>query len=503
MSIENKELPWYRSRTFCYSAFIALSLLHLFIPVLNHYYFRSVAFDFAAYNFAFYDYAHFRISPCPVYLAPYPVSFFQDHFSFLLQILSPLYWLLSPVAGTYSLIIIQWLFIIAGGWYTNRLIASKSQDQLQGTLAMILYFILFGRFAAYRADVNLAIMGGALMPVFIYFFDRKKFIASSLLFAILLLTREDFALWLFFTGLFLLYRHRSDKRSMRFALVYTCISVIYFVLCFKVLIPAFLEDDYKKYSLFDYKSLGKGPMEALLHIFAHPINSFSILYQNHLPDNYYNNTKADFYFLYLVSGGIILLLRPLYLLPFVPLIAKKMFNDSPIRWSVETYYSVEIVSILPLMIFLVLVYLRRDNVRTPLALLICFCALCATIYRIITPPDLPILSEDNKYNFVCAPFYRAERDVEKANKLISQIPRDAAVTTSGHITPHMAFRKNIYLFPRIDDAQYMLLFKREDAYPLSPEQAALELENHIKTKNWTIVYDSNDLIFLKRSEPGK
>jgi hypothetical protein len=502
MSIENNEIRWYRSRTFFFSAFSVLALLHLFIPVLNHYYFRTVAFDFAAYNFAFYDYAHFRISPCPVYHAPYPISFFQDHFSFLLPVLSPLYWVLSPVAGTYSLIFIQWLFILSGAWYTNRLITLKANDQLLGTLAMILYFVLYGRFSAYRADVNLAIMGSAIVPAFLYFFEKRKFYISSGIFLTLLLIREDFALWLFFISLWLTITNSTDKRTMRVGIVYTLASAVYFILCFKILIPAFLEDDYKKYSLFDYKTLGAGPLEAFLYILSHPADTFSRLYQNHLSDNYYNTTKMNFYYLYLISGGFVLLIRPLYLLPFVPLIAKKMFNDNPIRWSVETYYSVEIVSILPIMIFLVLVRLKRAAIRSSIAILTCCCALGTTVYRISTTPELPLLSEDNKNNFLSAPFYKAVRDVSTTNEFISRIPRDAAVTTSARITGHLAFRDKIYLFPRVDDAHYLLVFKRDDTYPLTPDQFSLELQKQINSNKWNVIHNSDDLLFLKRRDVG-
>src|SRR6476661_6369031 len=193
MNVHNNVIPWYRSRSFFFSVFTVLSLLHLFIPILNHYYFRTVAFDFAAYNFAFYDYAHLRISPCPVYLAPYPISFFQDHFSLLLPLLSPLYWVLAPITGTYSLIILQWLLIAGGAWYTHKLIYHRTTDLFLSTLSVAFYFLLFGRFSSYRADVNLAIMGSALVPVFLYFFEIKKFKSASVVYLVLLLNREDFA----------------------------------------------------------------------------------------------------------------------------------------------------------------------------------------------------------------------------------------------------------------------------------------------------------------------
>src|ERR1043165_9970817 len=83
---------------------ILLGGINLLIVVVNHYYFRTYAFDYGVYNFAFYDFAHGRISPCPIYLFIHPVTFLQDHVSLTLLVLSPLYWLLHPIAGTYSLL---------------------------------------------------------------------------------------------------------------------------------------------------------------------------------------------------------------------------------------------------------------------------------------------------------------------------------------------------------------------------------------------------------------
>jgi len=86
---------------------VVFGLLFIGTGFLNHYFFRTFALDYASYNFAWYDYAHFRVSSCPLYYwDSNNLTFFQDHFSFTLIILAPLYWILTPIFGTYSLIII-------------------------------------------------------------------------------------------------------------------------------------------------------------------------------------------------------------------------------------------------------------------------------------------------------------------------------------------------------------------------------------------------------------
>jgi uncharacterized membrane protein len=491
--------PWYYSRPFIVSLFAVMGLLHLFIVLCNHYYFRTVAFDYAVYNFAFYDYAHFRISECPIYHSPYPISFFQDHLSFLLPLLSPLYWLLAPLTGTYTLLILQWLFIFSGGLATYRLIAMHNRQNYMPLLAMLFYFLLYGRFSAYRADVNVAIMGSALVPVFLYFFERGKTPASVLLFLVLLITREDFALWLFFISLLLLIRHRLNRALARKAALLMLISVIYFLLSFTVLIPLLLEDDFKKYSLFDYKVLGNGPGEALIFIFTHPLKTIELLYTNHTGGTFYNNVKKEFYVLYLLSGGILLFLQPLYLIPFVPLIAKKMLNDNPIRWSHETYYSAEIVSILPVMVFLSLSGYKNRKLQQGLAAGVTVAAAILTVIYTTKSPGTELLSKDNKYNFLSKDFYQSSFDLKATRATLKLIPAEAGVSASNRIVPHLALRSKVYLFPRISESEYLLLCKN-DPYPVSPAEFSAVLANLRRDEQWVVISESPELLLMHKKQ---
>ena len=374
---------------------IVFAFINLAIVLINHYSFRTVALDYAIYNFAFFDYAHLRISPCPAYIYPFPASFFQDHFSLTLLFLSPLYWLMAPIFGTYSLLILQWLFILAGSWATYKLIATKSGNYTYGLAAMIYYFLLLGRYTAYREDVNLAILGSSMIPVFLYFFETKRFYPATFSFIFLLLNREDYSLWLIFIGIFLMIRHRKNPIEFRLSSGITILSALFFVSIFVFIFPA-IEDEHKKFALFNYAIIGETPMEALKFLFQHPLRAIELLFVNHNENPYYDGIKKEFYLVYLLSGGFILLLRPLYLIPLLPLLAKKMYDDNPLRWSVETYYSIEFVSILPVCVFLILLELQSSKLKTTLIWFICLASLLVTLVRLFIPFSNPIVGEANK-----------------------------------------------------------------------------------------------------------
>ena len=145
--------------------------------IMNHYYFRSHVDDYGNYNFAFWDYSHFRISPLPNHSG----NFLQDHFSFLLMYFIPVYWLLNWLTGTYTLIIIQNGLILLAAWYTYKLIKLKTENLWLGAGVLVYYFVLLGRYSTFACDVNLAVMSACLIPVFLYYFERKKYLLSLII----------------------------------------------------------------------------------------------------------------------------------------------------------------------------------------------------------------------------------------------------------------------------------------------------------------------------------
>ena len=154
-----------------YLILLLFGTLIFFMGFMNHYFFRSFVFDYGNYNFAFWDYSHFRISSIPTY----PGNFLQDHYSFLLIYFVPIYWLLNWLTGTYTLIIIQNALILIAAWYTYKLIKLKTENFWLGIGVLVYYFVLLGRYSTFTGDVNLAVMSACFIPVFLYYFELKKF----------------------------------------------------------------------------------------------------------------------------------------------------------------------------------------------------------------------------------------------------------------------------------------------------------------------------------------
>lgn len=470
-----------------------LAAIHLMIPLLNHYNFRTFGFDYAIYNYAFYDYAHFRITPCPVYLTLFPITFLQDHFSLLLMFLAPLYWVLTPIFETFTLLIIQWGLIVWGGWATYKLIEIKTEKAWMALLAMFYYFILFGRFTLYQGDCNLAVMGSALVAVFFYFFETRRFLLSMIFFLVILVSREDFPLWMIFIGIFLWIVHRKDKQKAKFSFAIVIASVFSFVIFFSWVIPA-LETDEKKFSLFNYAVLGNTPGDAIRFVITHPLKAIQLLFVNHSGDTSHDGVKLSFYIVYGLSGGLLLFYRPSWLIVLIPLLAKKMYNDNPVRWGNELYYSIELATLLPIMVFLVINEFK--GIWKPIAAaLVCVMALSVTLY-------FGAHSNYWKYNFFDANFFRSNYPVKDIYKAMSLIPQDARVCASSRIVTHLSNRENAYYFPNIRDAEYVCIYRKGDTFPVTQEEFDRKTNEMLESGKYEVLVDSENFLMVKlKSNP--
>jgi len=70
----------------------------------------------------------------------------------------PLYWLFGWITGTYTLLLIQIVFIITGSWAVYKLILLKTKDDLLSVLALLQYYddrkYAFYKSTMYKSDID-------------------------------------------------------------------------------------------------------------------------------------------------------------------------------------------------------------------------------------------------------------------------------------------------------------------------------------------------------------
>ncbi len=474
---------------------VIFGIIYLAVVVSNHYFFRTFCYDYGVYNNAFYDLAHLHINQNPLFDPPLE-RFCQVHISFLLNIFSPiLYWTLGLATKTYALLVFQVLMILTGGYFTFRLIEEKTHDYWFSLLGLIHFFFLWGHFSALSADYIDTTIGASLVPVFLYYHVRRKFLLTSIVFVFILITKENFPLWLVFISLTLILLESKDKLVRRINLIYIAVAILYFIMIFKLVIPA-IEDPDRPYWGFAYSAVGDSPSQAILFSITHPFETLKLLFINHTGDPTYNGIKMEFYSVFLISGGIVLIANPRYLIMFVPIIAQKMFNDHYLRWGINSFYSIEVVSILSLAVYLTLMKLKNKKLAILFAILICLSTITITINKLENRKSLFYLPE--KERFYDMTMYQSEFNIRKINGALKRIPPDAKVSASERIVPHLAFRSGIYCFPQVGDAEFIVLLFGSGTYPVTKEKFDKEKEKYLQDTSWRTIYDEYPLLILKK-----
>ena len=472
--------------------------IYLITGVTNHYLFRSYTCDYGVYNYAFWDYAHFHISPCPLFdVHDSKVNFLQDHFSLTLFFLIPFYWLLNWLTGTYTLLILQTTAIILSGWVLSKYITLKSNNVWIGLFAMLYYFLMQARYASMASDCNLAIFSNCLIPFFLYYFEKKNYLVSVIIFLIALLSREDMPLVFIFILITLLIMHWKEKQRIIFCSLLIISSVLYFIILFSVLIPA-IQEPGKQYSLFRYSALGQTPFEALKFIFAHPVKTFNLLFQNQTNDPTLDGVKTEFYITYLISGGFILIFKPQYIIWFIPIIAQKMFDDVPIRWSIYGYYAVPIATMLPISAFLIIGSIKKLYFKYATAVSFCLLAWLVTSYSFDKEQRALPWTWPLKENVFDASFFDSKLNINKVYKCLALIPADAKVSASNFYVPHLSQRRYIYMFPDVRDADYIVANQLWDNFMWSHELYLSAVQDYLHNPNWIVVANDFPFMLLKK-----
>jgi uncharacterized membrane protein len=472
--------------------------LYLITGITNHYLFRSYACDYGVYNYAFWDYAHFHINPCPIFdLKDSKVNFLQDHFSLTLFFLIPFYWLLNWLTGTYTLIILQTTLIVFSGWILSKYIALKSNNLWVGLGAMLYYFLMQARYASFASDCNLAIFSNCLIPFFLYYFEKKKYLVSVIIFLIALVSREDMPLVFIFILLTLLIIHWKEKQRIILCSLLIIFSVAYFIVLFSVIIPS-LEEPGKHYSLFTYSTLGQTPWQALKFIFTQPVKIFNLLFHSPLNDTQFDNVKIEFYITYLISGGFILIFKPQYIIWFIPIIAQKMFDDVPVRWSIYGYYAIPVATMLPISAFLIIGSIKKTYFKYATTVLFCLLAWFATDRSFDREQRALLWTWPLKENIFDASFFDSKLNINKVYKSLESIPANAKVSASNFYVPHLSQRRSIYVFPDVRDSEYIVVHQLWDNF-MSPEKLYLSsVQDYLHNPNWVVVTNDFPFLLLKK-----
>jgi len=466
---------------------LVFGVIYSLISFVNHYLFRTYALDLGAYTNALYDYAHLRWNDSLAF-SENAENLLADHFDLYLVIFSPL----ALIFGTYTLLVVQLIAILIGGWGVYRFIDSISARKILPLLAMIHFFLFFGIYSAMAFDYHSNVVAAMLVPWFFYFFRKQRYVQATIIVVAMIIAKENISLWLVFIFLGLVLEYRKDKKRIRYLLFFAAGAALYFVAITQFIMPAISES--QEYHHFHYSVLGEDIGEALAFLVTHPIESIRVLFVNHLEDPLGNYVKAETYLFLLLSGMFLLLFRPSFLIMLIPVFFQKMYHDNIWLWSVDAQYSIEFAPIITIGVFTFIASFRRLRWVTLFSTI----AIVGSLFVTVRLMDNTIIYTNKaKIRFYQDSHYQRNYDVRIVHKQLASIPDNAVVSAHSPFLPHLALRNKVYQFPVTKDAEYVVFSFLEETYPLEKNSFIEHTFRLMSSGDWEIIYNDNGFVILR------
>lgn len=474
---------------------LLFGVYHGCISFVNHWQFRTFAFDLGYYTHTVYEFGHFRLGEHVLENSIYWHTW-GDHFEPILMLIGPLIHLF----GAYTLLIVQWAAILIGSIGAFRYFQFRTEDKWLPLIAMAQFLAIWGNSSALSFDFHAVVLGAMVVPWLLLYFhkrDRFRLVVSLLL---LVACGEKVAFWGIFIFLGLALLEFRNRRQVMWAFGGATFCLAWTVISLKYVIPIFLHPD-KVYQHFDFHVMGENNAEVIKTILTQPGKAFRLLYESHTPeDKLARLLKVELWKMIVLSGGVALLRRPQYLLMLAPILLTKLYNDASIRWGINAHYSIEFVPILCVAIYEWIKDIRLNALRRTAAILMFAITLTASLVSLFTRYQLHYRWENTNV-FVSGHWVRWEYDIRNLEYAVSLVPPDVPVTASDRLVPHISPRDKIYFFPTVKDAEYAVIQLILDTYPIPEDRCRQLYQEMLGSGEWEELWVSPEVGVLKRRHP--
>jgi uncharacterized membrane protein len=420
-------------------------------------------FDLGIFDQGVRGYAHFQLPVSTVksfhHEFPPGFSLLGDHFSPVLALLAPLYWIWNDPR---VLLIGQSLLFAAGVPLVRRItaVAFAEAPQRARARAVDLASLVFALGWPLSASARGGFHEGAFaVPLTLLMLERglaRRYGTAALAALLLCCTKEDLGLLVGAYGLVLLLRGRraADRRGLLTGLAFLVLGPTATAITVQWLIPAMGgQPGY----YWNYQELGPNAGGALSHVLTHPWL---------LAEGAFDAPLKPLLLLWLFGTLFLLPLRSLTTLCAVPLLAERLLSTNPNHWSVARHYDAFLWPVLLTATIEVLgrLYTQEGTRRTALRLgrATVACTVLAAIPLGLAPLAVPSYWKPAT----------SEAALVEAARLI---PDGVGVEADNQVVPRLTSRTRVVLVDQTPRGmEYVLIRSNKRAFPFATdtEQAA-------------------------------
>lgn len=273
------------------------------------------------------------------------------HNDIMLALISPLYFIHD---GPETLLVVQAVTVGLGAFFVFALAwqVFKKRPRAQ-TIAMIFALLYLFNPLVQRANIyefHSVTLSTTLILGMFYFWQVKRYGLSLLLFFLSLLTKENVPLTTACFGLYILvkeiqwkelwkkkWQYLKTHRPSLFAVSVFVLSVAWFFLSVKVIIPYFRVDGEWHFAMDFYAEYGDSPVEVIIGVLTNPMMILSVIFS---PE------RLEYFLRHFGYGGFLAFLSPLTLAMSAPEFAINTLSSNDSMRNPHLHYTALITPIM-------------------------------------------------------------------------------------------------------------------------------------------------------------
>ncbi len=472
-----------------------LTLLYIiffaWLSILRHETFQSSAMDLGYTDQVVWNTLHGRFMRFSTYRnAPIdlPLDQFRRtdtllayHVELFLAPISLLYLIYdSPV----TLLLLQTVGIGVGALPAFWLARDHLGSDFAGVVFALAYLLAPAVEGANLSDFHAVSLTASFFLFAFYFLQARRYRPFFIFVILAMSTKEDVPLLVLMMGLYIFFWLKERKVGAITALM----GLGWFLICTQVILPYY---NGLPNSPFFHRITVFGPTikESLLNLLREPILLLRWLHQPEIV-TYLGGLLA--------SAGFMSLFNPATLGLCAPVAAMNVFSTWDWTYSEGAHYS---ASIVPFIIvsgiygvgFLARQFSERLGVPnhraiTGLAALVLFISAYHHYQIGISPVarsfHLPRIT----------PHHRLAQD------FMVLIPADAALSAQSSLYPHLAHRERAYLFPAINDAEYVFLDVTSSPYPITLRELNEWMQGLLRSQQYRVLAAQDGYVLFKKGQ---
>lgn len=384
--------------------------------VLQHMHFRS-GFDLAIFDQAVWHYSNLDAPASSIKGIP---NLLGDHFSPIIALLAPLYWIWSDPR---ALLVVQGA-LIAASIVPVFLFASRRVGRVPAYLIAGCYSIFWGIQTGAIFEFHEVAFAPLAIALAILWADQERWGRFAICMAVLLAVKEDLSLLVVFFGVYLL-----TMRRFRLGAATMAAGIGWYLLATEVFIPHYAPAG-GEFTYWSYSRFGDGLAGSLGTVLSEPWLLAEVAFDDHRKATTILYLFAPFLFLTLGSRLSVLA---------IPLLAERFLSDNPTFWGTQFHYSLAVAPILAMGAAAGLASLGRLLGRRATWLPIAAAAamLPATLWVGHLAHAFPLV------NLLKPGFYEAPSFSAPVKQGLERIPARADVAAQDFLLPHLTHRDSV------------------------------------------------------------